>query len=221
MEADMDFKQLEAYIKTIELSGFSKAAEELFISQPSISNYISSLEKEFGTKLIIRTRKGVKLTKNGKILYEYAKNIISLKEKAFFSIKSRSGSVEGKIEIYASSVPAHYILPDIMIEFNKAYPNMRFSIIQSDTEEVISNILSQNCELGIVGSKETSNKCNYKFILSEDLVLIAPPNARIPKNGVESYIYSENFIVREEGSATRYHAEQLLKKLGIKPEKLK
>lgn len=217
----MDFKQLEAYVKTVELSSFSKAAEDLFVSQPSISNYIGNLEKEFGTKLLIRTTGGTRPTKNGKIFYSYAKNILSLKEKAFFTITSRSGAAEGKIEIHASSVPAQYIVPDIMTAFNKAHPKISFDIVRSDTEDVIENIVAQNCELGIVGGKPGGNKCNYKFLLSEELILIAPPDRCGPIGKPAEFIYGENFITREEGSATREHAEAFLASLGVRPEKLK
>ncbi len=74
----------KAYLKLVDLGSFSKAGEALFLSQPSISHYINALEKELKTTLIIRTTKSVKPTKNGRIFYEYAKNILALKEKPFF-----------------------------------------------------------------------------------------------------------------------------------------
>lgn len=216
----MDFKQLEAFIKTVELSSFSKAAEALYLSQPSISNYVGSLEKELETKLLFRTTKDVKPTNNGKVFYEYAKNILSLKEKAVFSVMNRANSYRGEIEIHASSVPAQYILPEVIVGFNKAYPNISFHIIMSDTFSVIGNVLSQNCELGVVGAKVDNGKCDYQFIVSESIILIAPPNSHISEKNLPESIYSENFITREDGSATRYHAEEFMKKLSVKPEKL-
>ena len=217
----MDFKQIEAFIKTVELSSFSKAGEMLFLSQPSISNYIKTLESELGTKLITRTTKDVGATKNGKIFYEYAKNILALRDKAVFSMKSRSDSYQGELEIQASSVPAQYILPEIIVDFNKAYPNISYHIIMSDTFNVINSVLAQKCELGVVGAKVENSKCAYEFIVSEAIVLIAPPNSTLSDTTLSESIYKENFITREEGSATRYHAEEYLRKLGIIPENLK
>lgn len=216
----LEFKQLEAYIKTVDLGSFSKAGEALYLSQPSISHYISSLERELKTKLIVRTTKSVKATKNGKIFYEYAKNILTLRDKAVFSIQSRAHIYGGSIEIHASSVPAQYILPEVIVDFNKAYPNISFQIIMSDTFRVIDNVLSQDCEIGVVGAKIDNKKCDYKYIVSESIILIAPPNSKLTGENLTESIYAQNFITREEGSATRYHAAELLEKLNIKPDKL-
>lgn len=217
----MEFRQLEAYIKTIELSSFSKAGDVLYISQPSISSYINKLEKELDTKLIIRTTKDVKATKAGMVFYEYAKKIIALKKQAIFSVKSQTNEYHEEIEIHASSVPAQYFLPDILSSFNKIYPNIYFNIIMSDTDHVIANIISQNCEIGIVGAKIDNHKCSYEYIVSESLVMIAPPNSKLSEKNLSQYIYFENFIAREESSATRYHSEAFLKELDIEPDKLK
>jgi len=219
----MDFKQLEAYIKTIELKSFSKTAEIMYVSQPSISHYIRNLEKELDTKLIIRTTKEVKPTNAGKVFYLYAKNILALKEKAIYAVKNRSNTYFGEIEIHASSVPAQYILPDILVRFNKEYPNISFKIVQSDTNEVIKNVISQKCEIGVVGAKLETNKCCYEFIVSESLIIIAPPeiNSKILNaKDLKHFLYEHNFIIREEGSATRYFSDEFLSNSGIKLEKL-
>ncbi len=118
----MDFKQLEAFIKTVELSSFSLAGEALYLSQPSISHHISNLEGELGTKLISRTTKEVRTTKDGSIFYEYAKNIISLKDKAVNSVAPHSRPFSGEIVIHASSETALYILPEILAGFTRLYP---------------------------------------------------------------------------------------------------
>ncbi|SHH60146.1 DNA-binding transcriptional regulator, LysR family [Sporobacter termitidis DSM 10068] len=217
----MDFKQLEAFVKTVELSSFSKAAEALFLSQPSISVYVSALETELGAKLLTRTTKDVTPTRNGKLFYEYAKNMLSLREKAVFSIQSRSNSYQGELEIHASSVPAQYILPEIIVDFNKTYPNISFHITMSDTFNVINSVIGQKCEIGVVGARTETGKCDYKFITSEAIVLITPPGSPLTEDTLSERIYSENFITREEGSATRYHAEEFLMKLGVDPGKLK
>jgi DNA-binding transcriptional LysR family regulator len=215
----MDFKQLEAFTKTVELSSFSKAGEALYLSQPSISNYVNTLEQELGTKLIIRTTKDVKPTRDGKIFYEYAKNILSLRDKAVFSMKNRD-TYRGEIEILASSVPAQYILPEAIVDFNKVYPHISFQIVMSDTFNAIASVQSQKCEIGVVGAKVENGKCDYRFIVSESIILIAPPDSKLTAENLTEKIYSENFIAREEGSATRYHAEEYLKKLNISPDNL-
>ncbi len=216
----MEFKQLEAYLKLVDLGSFSKAGDALFLSQPSISHYVNALEKELKTKLIIRTTKTVRPTKNGRMFYEYAKNILALKEKAAFSVQRRSHSCSGEIEILASSVPAQYILPEVIVEFNKIYPSISFNIVISDTFRVIDYVLNQDNELGVVGAKVENGKCAYKYIVTESIILIAPPNTKVTAKNLHEMIYKENFIMREAGSATRYHAGELLKMLNVRPDNL-
>lgn len=216
----MDFKQLEAFVKTAELNSFSRAAEALFLSQPSISVYINALETELGTKLLKRSTKDLSLTKNGRVFFEYAKNILSLRDKAVFSIQSRSNSYQGELEIHASSVPAQYILPEVITDFNKIYPNISFHIVMSDSFKIIDSVAAQKCEAGIVGARTETSKCDYKFITAESIVLITPPDSSLTEENLSRQIYFENFITREDGSATRYHAEEYLTKLNINPDRL-
>ena len=107
----MELKQLEAFVKVYELQNFSKAADKLFLSQPSISAYINALEKEVGSKLIHRSTKTFQATKSGTLLYEYAKEILSLHDKGIAALKNLSENSVGTIDISASSVPAQYIYP--------------------------------------------------------------------------------------------------------------
>ena len=217
----MDFKQLEAFVRTVELSSFSKAAESLFISQPSVSVYVNALETELGTKLLSRTAKDVSPTRDGRVFYEYAKNLLSLREEAVFSMESRSSSYHGELELHASSVPAQYILPELIVAFNRVHPSITFRITMSDTFNVISSVIAQKCEIGVVGAKTETGKCDYRLITSESIVLIGPPDTRLTELNLTELLYSENFITREEGSATRYHAEEYLTMLNLKPSRLR
>jgi DNA-binding transcriptional LysR family regulator len=216
----MDFKQLEAFVRTMELSSFSKAAEALYLSQPSVSHAVSSLEKELGTRLIVRTTKTVKATKNGMVLYEYAKNMLSLRDKAVSGGQSRENIYGGIIEIHASSVPAQHILPEVIVQFNKIYPNISFQITMSDTFCILDSVLAHSCELGVVGAKMDNGRCDYRHIVSESINLIAPPGCGMTAENLTEMIYKQNFIMREDGSATRYHAEEFLNKLNVRPERL-
>ncbi len=216
----MDFKQLEAFIKTVELSSFSLAGEALYLSQPSISHHIGNLERELGVRLIMRTTKEVKPTKDGKLFYEYARNIVALKEKAVLSVKKSSRPFTGLVELRSSPVPALYLLPEALAGFARRYPDISFSIATAASESVVSDVLAQRCELGITGALLEEQRCDYRFIMSERLVLIAPPGKSISEANLAQSIYSESLVVREEGSSMRRHALEFLKRLNIVPEKL-
>ncbi len=216
----MDFKQLEAYVKTVELNSFSKAAEVLFVSQPSVSQYVGALEKELDTQLLTRRSKTVRPTKTGKMFYDYAKNIISLKEKAVFAVHSKQNPQEGEVELWASSVPAQYLLPEVLAKFHRSHPGITFRVTQADTEKVTREVAECRCELGMVGDDPGHPKCTAIPIVSESLVLIGPaghPYAGLTVPNLARFFQEEGWVVRQSGSGTRHVAEDYLKAKGVNP----
>jgi DNA-binding transcriptional LysR family regulator len=220
----LDFKQLEAYVNVYELKSFSKAAEKMFLSQPSISAYIGALEKELNTQLIYRSTKDFIPTKTGILFYQHTKDMLSLRDNSIQSIKAVSASDLGSIDILASSVPAQYILPKILGEFHKLYPDVLFNLQQQDSLEVVNALSSYQCEVGFVGAKIENANCVYETLLAEKLVMIAPYEDRflnIKADNVPDLINNEYFVMREAGSGTRLWYEECLQKIGIDPAKLK
>ena len=113
----MNLKQLEAFVQVAEGGSFSKAAKQLFLTQPTISAHISSLEKELNARLFVRNTKEVKLSDDGKDLYRYARQMIDLQKK--IEERFETGKEESKhlITIAASTIPAQYLLPKILMKF--------------------------------------------------------------------------------------------------------
>jgi len=217
----MEFKQLEAFVKVYELKNFSKAAHELFLSQPSISAYVSSLEKELGTQLISRSTKSLQATKAGMLFYGYAKEILSMRSKAEVALKNLTKNNFGTIDILASSVSAQYILPEILGVFHANYPNIIFNITQLDSAEVAQGILLHKGDLGFVGTHIDDPKCTCEEFMSEELVLIAPNHSRfLNKSDITRLLQEEKFVSREVGSATRIEYESYLKSIGFSPADL-
>lgn len=118
----MNLKQLEAFVKVAETKSFSEAAKQLFLTQPTISAHVSALEKELNTCFLIRNTRGVELSESGKELYAYAVQMLEIEK----TIKGRFGKEikpEGNVlRIAASTVPAQYILPNVMSTFHAEYP---------------------------------------------------------------------------------------------------
>jgi len=104
----MELRQLEAFVKVVELQSFSKAAKNLFLTQPTVSAHIVSLEKELNVKLVDRTTKNVETTSEGERLYEYAKEILEIKEDLYQEFGARS-QVNEEIIIAGSTIPSQYI----------------------------------------------------------------------------------------------------------------
>lgn len=221
----MNLKQLEAFVQVSESGSFSKAAKELFLTQPTISAHISSLEKELNVRLFIRNTKEVSLSDDGKDLYRYAKQITDL-EKA---IEERfyMDSDDGKhfITIAASTIPAQYLLPKVLMCYRERYPKEQIKIMETDSSEVVTQVVDHMVDVGFTGTVLEKKHCKYIPFYKDELVVITPdtPEYRILKEQNRDdidWIKRKPLILREEGSGTRKEAEKQLKNAGISMEDL-
>ena len=221
----MNLKQLEAFVQVSESGSFSKAAKELFLTQPTISAHISSLEKELNVRLFIRNTKEVSLSDDGKDLYRYAKQITDL-EKA---IEERfyMDSDDGKhvITIAASTIPAQYLLPKVLMCYRERYPKEQIKIMETDSSEVVTQVVAHMVDVGFTGTVLEKKHCKYIPFYKDELAVITPdtPEYRILKEQNRDdidWIKRKPLILREEGSGTRKEAEKQLKNAGISMEDL-
>ena len=221
----MNLKQLEAFVQVSESGSFSKAAKELFLTQPTISAHISSLEKELNVRLFIRNTKEVSLSDDGKDLYRYAKQITDL-EKA---IEERfyMDSDDGKhvITIAASTRPAQYLLPKVLMCYRERYPKEQIKIMETDSSEVVTQVVDHMVDVGFTGTVLEKKHCKYIPFYKDELAVITPdtPEYRILKEQNRDdidWIKRKPLILREEGSGTRKEAEKQLKNAGISMETL-
>lgn len=221
----MNLKQLEAFVQVSESGSFSKAAKELFLTQPTISAHISSLEKELNVRLFIRNTKEVSLSDDGKDLYRYAKQITDL-EKA---IEERfyMDSDDGKhvITIAASTIPAQYLLPKVLMCYRERHPKEQIKIMETDSSEVVTQVVNHMVDVGFTGTVLEKKHCKYIPFYKDELAVITPdtPEYRILKEQNRDdidWIKRKPLILREEGSGTRKEAEKQLKNAGISMEAL-
>jgi DNA-binding transcriptional LysR family regulator len=208
----MDFRQLETFVTIAKLKSFSKAADFLFLTQPTISNHIQNLEKELGTILINRSNKRITLTNAGDILFAHAMDILNKKEQTLFSLEQFKGKIEGTLEIASSSIPEQYILPILLNSFHKFYPDVRFNVLHSDTKQVVTSILNGEIDFGIVGAKDDIKHLNYLEIMEDTMLVIMPFSGHYQTMDEITIgdLLSEKIILREEGSGTRKIFEQVL-----------
>ncbi len=218
----MDFKQLESFVTIAKLKSFSKSADKLYLTQPTISNHIHLLEKELGTILFNRTNKNITLTRAGDILYEYAISILNKKDHAYFSLNEFKGKIEGTLEISSSSIPELYFLTDAICRFNAKYPDVKYNLMKYDTRQVIDKIISGDIDFGIVGAKKDINQLEYIEIMGDDITLITPTKGSLSNisNFTTANCLETPLILREDGSGTRSSVLQYLTANGINTEAL-
>lgn len=221
----MDFKQLEAFVQISKLQSFSKASEALYLTQPTLSNQINTLEKEIGTQLFVRSTKKVYPTKAGVKFYEHAKNMLALRDQSLFEMGKFTKECAGEINILASSVPAQYLLPQLISDFNKEYENIVFHLYQRDSGGVFKELSQYQYDIGFVGTETES--CRYKLtaFCKDEIVLILPKSMRYTGGRtvfeIISFISKKNFIMREAGSGTRTKLEMFLSNNNIHEKDMK
>jgi len=209
----MKLNQLEILCKIIELGSFSKAAEALHLSQPTLTEHIKSLERDLGTSLLDRFGREIAPTKAGEILQEYARRIMRLTEEAEQKVRSLQGDLAGNLTVGASTIPGEFILPTLMSGFRQRYPGILVHIAISDSKKIISAVSENKVEAGVVGTKIESPKLTYRTFLSDELVLVSPVDAPWTRKKRISLqeLSTVPFLSREEGSATRLTLERALK----------
>lgn len=221
----MNLKQIEAFVLVAEKGSFSEAAKTLFLTQPTVSAHVSELEKELSARLFIRDKKQVILTDEGREFYEYAKQVSLLMEQIEdkFLVKEEADN-SAEIVIAASSVPAQYLLAEILFRFRLRYPKRQFVIKETDSAGVAEMVKMRQADIGFTGAKVSGKRCKYIPFYKDELVVITPNEDRFREkqqyDSVAEWIQDEPMVLREEGSGTRKEALKTLEKLGIEREKL-
>lgn len=214
----MFLNQIEAFVNVVKYKSFSMAAKALFLSQPTISSNIKALENELGIQLIVRTTKDVVLSDAGKVFYEYALELLHTRDVAIQKIQDYTHDISGVLPIAASTVPAQYVLPQVLASILNIYPKISVKISQMDSQAVISSVEDFEYEFGIAGTKISGSKCTFEPLLTDHLVLITPNTVEFRSyNGifpVEAF-KKIPFVWREDGSGTRKEAAAFLDSLNL------
>ena len=216
----MDFKQLKSFAAVVEYKSFSKAADKLNIAQPTISTHIRTLEEELGSRLILRTTKSIEVTPQGWEAYKYAIKILDLRDCITQSCSADSKYI---IRVGASTVPATYVIPEILPEYTQNNPDTYFQIHQSNSREVVEGVMSGQYDVGMIGMPVDQEGLTCVPFCRNQLVLIAPVTdeylamQRAPRTPLKQLLQSP-IILREKGG--KKTADRFLDAMGIQEEDL-
>ncbi len=216
----MDIRTLEIFTRLVENKSFSQTAEELHLTQPTVSFQIRSLEKHYRVKLFERTTRELFLTAQGKILFTYARKIIDLNRQAAEAMNEVDGLKRGELVLGASTIPGEYLLPKKLKSFQRKFPKIHISLRIADTEEIVEKVLDKNLDLGIVGSRIKHRDLIFNELLEDEIVLIVPREWKKIKNFTLEDLKKSPLLIREKGSGTRKTILEALKKENIYPEDL-
>ncbi len=220
----MDFRKLESFVSIVKHGSFTKAADELYLTQPTITGHIQSLESKLGTVLLNRNGKAVSLTEAGRILYKHAVNILNTKEQAIFSLAEYEGRLAGDLAIASSTVPQRHLLPELLSAFHLQYPQVSFTIRQFDSRGVVDAITSGAVDFGFVGTDTFLPELEVVQLCRGRLLVITPCYGKFErfegKTVTWDQVKGEDFILREEGSGSRTLFLAALEERGIDSTKL-
>jgi DNA-binding transcriptional LysR family regulator len=204
MPIDFDLRQLEIFCKVVELKSFSKAAEEVFLTQASVSERIANLEAAVGAKLLDRLGRQITPTRVGELLYKHALLLLDMKKTARLEIEHFLGKKSGEVRIGGSTIPGEYILPQVIANFNEKYPLVCVTLDIGDSSEIEQRVIEGKLELGIIGSKSIYPSLIHHELWQDELVLAVPskhPWAQKKELDLKELVH-EPFITRESGSGT-------------------
>ena len=215
----INFHRLFIFHTVARLGSFTKAAGELSISQPAVSIQVKELERSLETTLLSRLRTGVILTDTGEAVYEYTKRIFTLAEEMTYAIQDIAGLHAGRLMIGSSSTPGEYILPLAIGTFRERYPKVEVSLAISNTQTVVRQILARELDIGMAGATvDMDGLVSFPYVVDEVVVVSSTTHSLARARDIQlSDILSEQFIMREPGSATRRAAEEYLRELGGRP----
>jgi DNA-binding transcriptional LysR family regulator len=208
----MDIRALEVFCRIVELKSFSKAAEAVYLTQPTVSGHIKVLEEFVGVKLLDRLGREVLPTKAGELLYGYAKQILALRNQAIQALEEYKGSLKGHLVIGGSNIPGEYVLPALLASFKARHPEISITLKIADSREIVRGVLEGNYELGAVGAKFDDGQLVYLKLLEDELVLALPPGHAWASKAVVALteLVGQPMILREVGSGSRKVFEDAL-----------
>ena len=219
----MELRHLQSLTKAAELQSFTRAAEELSLTQAAVSQHIAALEKELDVSLFDRSGRTMIPTDAGHRLYGFAREILNLVDEARRDVGQKTTRMTGTLRIATSTVPAETILPELLAEFLRLYPDVRESITVSDSKAAAEAIESGKADLALVGDIPEDFRLSAVPLCDDDLILVVSGDHPLAgkKRISLKQLQTEPLIVRESGSGSRRCVERALREAGISVHDLK
>ena len=205
---------------------FTKAAEVLYISQPSLSKQIKTLEKNLDILLINRENNKISLTENGKVFLQYSERILALCEESCRALIDLKNGDRGNLTVGASQTIGTYLMPRVLALFAQNYPQIDLKVQVNSTRLIANNVLNREIDIAVVGGEipnELRKNLTIKHFVEDELSLIiskSHPFAKKKKINKEN-LYYLNFITLNSNSTIRKFIDNILIQNGIETKQLK
>ena len=220
MVASMDVRGLEVFLSVAKHLNFTRAGEEVHLSQPSVSVRIRQLERDLGSKLFEQLGKRIALTEAGQLLLPYALRVMAAMDDALHAIDELKGLERGSLRIGASTTPGMYLIPQTIAQFKQQYPKIDVHLAVKDTRQIEEGVIRNKFDFGFVGGHLAGDEVDVLPWVTDHLILVVPPNHLLARKKAVKVadLRKERFILREPGSATRAAVVNHLQKSDLKME---
>lgn len=217
-----DFRLEVFYTVAKELS-FTRAANQLFITQPAVTKHIKELEEQYKNKLFDRNGNKIKLTGAGKILFKHAENLLSIYRNIEFEMLALVQQQEGLLRLGASSTIAQYVIVPLIADFKNRFEQTKILLLNGNTQQIEESILNKDIDIAIVEGHIKNQQISYTQFIKDEIVLVCSKTHPL-FNAAEikaEELLNERFVLREQGSGTLDVIDHALKGIGLKLSSLK
>jgi DNA-binding transcriptional LysR family regulator len=214
----MDTRQLSAFCAVVERRSFSRAAEQLGVTQPAVSLQIRSLEKRLGHRLLDRSGRRVEPTEAGQRLYRSAQRLLALEEQLLQELgEEAEGELTGRLEIGASTGPGGTVIPLVLGEFQRLHPKVHVALSVFDTQRVVEQVARRELELGVVGAALRHRGVVFEPFFRDEVVLACPAGHRFAGRTITlDELREEPLVLMQEGAGVRQIIDEELRERGVR-----
>jgi len=211
---DLDAR-LRAFAALVRAGSFTRAASELYISQPAVSKHVAALETEVHKRLVSRSHGAVRLTPAGQMLADYVLRAEALLANARRAIASGDDAQVGNLALAASGIPGTYLLPLVVARFHEMHPAVVIEFRASTSAEATEAVRAHKVEIAVVGGLTVTPELDAARLLDDEVVLVGAPSLRRTRMRAAE-LEAVTWISREEGSATRAAVEAARLQMGLR-----
>ena len=214
---DLNYHHLRIFYAVAMAGSFTRASEELYISQPAVSVQVKALEEFFGIPLIDRSGRAIGLTNAGEVVFDHAQRLFNTADAMVKAVEELKGLKAGQLAIASSTTPGDYLLPALIGRFKGLYPGVEVALEITNTPGVLRRLLQNEIDLGFVGDPLDHRELDLLRFRRDEIVVFARPDHPLvgPDVAPAASLRDKVFVLREAGSATRKWAEEGLRELGV------
>jgi DNA-binding transcriptional LysR family regulator len=215
-------RRLQVFYTVAKQLSFTKAAEQLFMTQPAVTFQVKQLEEHFNTRLFERNHGRIALTAAGELVLGYAERILTLSEEMDTRVSELTGAVSGALLLGASTTIAEYMLPQILGEFKAAHPEVQAHMMVANSETIVNRVADHSIDIGLIESPSYLPSLQNEVCCDDELVVIcAPGHALAQRKTLRAQdLASVAWVRREPGSGTREFTDNYIRECGLGPDDL-